>query len=214
MLSGNDIELARTNSHEMRHPKIQRRHGPLAASIPFAGRIGGNQEFTVDPSDASLTDKKLPDAGPIFTWGQSFSLHAFADVDLWKAAFIEYVGTCLQTYLSGLASIGLGEFTTKTSLGPVAPALFGALTNLLLISLFIFAGAPVSGGHFNPLITMSTFFARLSIFPRAILYILFQCAGAVTAGYLVRSSLGMSPVSLRVVPGCFVDPLLVTPRQA
>src|SRR5438128_1745526 len=104
----NDIELAQTCSHELRQRKGQREHRLSVASRPFAGRIGGNQEFTLDPCDTSFTStlEKLPDAGSIFTWKQSFSFRAFADIELWKEAFIEYVGTCLQTWLSGLISIG------------------------------------------------------------------------------------------------------------
>jgi hypothetical protein len=216
-MPNDDIELAESRSHdELRLRRKTRDHRPSVASRPFAGRIGGNQEFTLTPSDDSFTStvQTLPDAGATFTWKQSFSLRGFADVELWKEASIEAVGTCLQVYLSGLAAIGLGDSAMNTSLGPVAPAAFGAITNVFLITLFVYAGGPVSGGHFNPLITMSTFFARLAVFPRAILYVLFQCTGSITAGYLIQASLIRSPVSLRVVPGCYIDPLLVSPGQA
>jgi glycerol uptake facilitator-like aquaporin len=72
----------------------------------------------------------------------------------------------------------------------------------------------VSGGHFNPLITISTFFARLSIFPRTVLYVAFQCAGAVIGGFLVRAGLGAPPEAFRTVPGCYIDTSHVTPGQA
>jgi len=216
-MSNNDLELAESRSHdELRLRRKLHDHGPSVASRPFAGRIGGNQEFILDPSDASFvnTIQNLPDAGATFTWKQSFSPRGFADVELWKEAFIEGIGTCLQIYLSGLAAIGLADSATNTSLGSVAPAAFGAIVNVFLITLFVYAGGPVSGGHFNPLITMSTFFARLAIFPRAILYILFQCTGSVIAGFLIRASLNRPPASFRVVPGCYIDPLLVSPGQA
>lgn len=216
-MANDDIELVRSRSLEgLRQRKNHHNHGPSVASRPFAGRIGGNQEFTLNPSDASFdsTVKRVPDAGTTFTWKQSFSVHAFTDLELWKESICEGVGTCLQIYLSGLYAIGLGDSTTHTSLGPVTPAAFGAIANTFLITLFIYAGGPVSGGHFNPLITMSTFFARLSIFPRTVLYILFQCAGAVVAGFLVRVSLGRPAALFRGVPGCYIDPLIVSPGQA
>ena len=216
-MSNTDLELAESRSQdELRLRRKVHDHGPSIASRPFAGRIGGNQEFILNPSDASFvsTVQNLPDAGAAFTWKQSFSLRGFTDVELWKESFLEGIGTCLQIYLSGLAAIGLGDSAMNTSLGPVTPAAFGAITNVFLITLFVYAGGPVSGGHFNPLITMSTFFARLAIFPRAILYVLFQCTGSVIAGFLIRASLGRPPASFRAVPGCYIDPLLVSPGQA
>ncbi|EUC40762.1 hypothetical protein COCMIDRAFT_30348 [Bipolaris oryzae ATCC 44560] len=182
------------------------------ASRPFAGRIGGNQEFTVPADDASTN--LLPDAAAVFSWRQSFSSRAFADIELWKESFIEGVGTCLQTYLSGLASVGLGSLVTATALGPVAPAAFGSIVTGTLIALFIFGAGPVSGAHFNPTISMATFTAGLSIFPRTLLYIVFQSAGAVVAGALLRASLGMRPHDIPPIPGCYINTDLVTPGEA
>lgn len=203
-----DVESAdMPTHHELRHRKPS--HQTLA-SRPFAGRLGGNQEFTSD--DVSFVN--IPDAAASFSWHQSFHLEAFADVELWKESFIEGVGTCLLVYTSGLVAVGLGPLVQATSLGPVAPAAFGSIVNLLLISLFIFAAGPVSGGHLNPLITMSAFAARLAIFPRTLLYISFQSVGAVVAGYLVRASLGLRPEEIPPVPGCYIDTSLVTPGEA
>jgi hypothetical protein len=202
-----DLESANTSSHGLRHRKPSQL---TVASRPFAGRLGGNQEFTSD--DTSYT--KIPDATASFSWHQSFHLEAFVDIELWKESFIECVGTCLQVYISGLVAAGLGPLVKATNLGPVAPAAFGIIVNMLLISLFIFAAGPVSGGHFNPLITMSTFAARLSIFPRTLLYIIFQSLGAVLAGSLVRASLGGKPEDLPPIPGCYIDTSLVSPGEA
>jgi hypothetical protein len=207
MSTSKDLENADMSRHELRHRKPAQM---AVASRPFAGRLGGNQEFTSD--DASFT--KIPDATASFSWQQSFHLEAFADVELWKESFIEGVGTCLQVYISGLVSVGLGPLVKATNLGPVAPAAFGSIFNLVLISLFIFAGGPVSGGHFNPLITMSTFAARLSILPRTSLYIMFQSLGAVVAGFLLRASLGAKPEDLPPIPGCYIDTSLVSPGEA
>ncbi|KAF2266102.1 MIP transporter [Lojkania enalia] len=212
-----DIELAEVDSYNgLRQRKRGDSHLPPVASRPFAGRIGGNQEFTLSPDSSSFHTvvSKIPDAAALFTWTQSFSLQGFTDIELWKESFIEGAGTCLQIYLAGLYAVGLGPAVTATSLGPITPAAFGSIANFLLITLFIYAAAPVSGGHFNPFITMATFFARLSVLPRTILYILFQSAGAVIAGFLVRTSLGAPPETFHTVPGCYIDPALVTPGQA
>ncbi|EUC33943.1 hypothetical protein COCCADRAFT_36297 [Bipolaris zeicola 26-R-13] len=205
-----DVEASRVGSG-MRQRKKSKKNLAIA-SRPFAGRIGGNQEFTVPADDTSVN--LLPDAAAVFSWRQSFSPRAFADIELWKESFIEGVGTCLQTYLSGLASVGLGSLVTATALGPVAPAAFGSIVTGTLIALFIFGAGPVSGAHFNPTISMATFTAGLSIFPRTLLYIIFQSAGAVVAGALVRASLGMRPHDIPPIPGCYIDTDLVTPGEA
>ena len=130
--------------HEARPPRL--------ATRPFAGRIGGNQEFTVAPgsSEFELLTETVPDAAANFSWAQSFNLRAFADPDLWKEATIEGVGSCLQQYIAGLYSIGLHPVLTETAIGPVLPATYGAICNFLLISLFIFAAGPVSGMYLSP----------------------------------------------------------------
>jgi hypothetical protein len=55
---------------------------------------------------------------------------------------------------------------------------------------FIFAASPASGGHLNPTITLATFFAGLCTLPRAVLYIVAQCAGAIVGCYWLRLGLG------------------------
>jgi hypothetical protein len=85
---------------------LRRRHhrAPSVSSRPFAGRIGGNQEFTLAPDDASFSDvvERVPDAAATFSWRESVRLEAFADVELWKEAVIEGVGTGLQLFLAGM----------------------------------------------------------------------------------------------------------------
>jgi hypothetical protein len=210
--TGISKDLESSDPHGELRRRKQSYDGPTISSRPFAGRIGGNQGFIVSADDASFTT--LPDAAAIFSWHQSFYPRAFADVELWKESFIEGVGTCLQTYLSGLVSVGLGPLVAVTSLGPVAPAAFGSIVTGILIALFIFGAGPVSGAHFNPTITLATFTARLSIFPRTILYIVFQSVGAVVAGFLIRASLGVKPRDIPPIPGCYIDTSLVTPGEA
>lgn len=154
-----DIELATkygnpdiqdAGSHETREDTSRfhsERQAHPVSKYNFAGRIGGNQQFTISPLDPSYANviSKLPDATSKFTWKQSVSLRSLGDVDLWKQALLEGVGTCVQMYLAGMYAVGLGKIVDKTSLGPITPAAFGSIANVLLISLFIYAGGPVSG---------------------------------------------------------------------
>lgn len=61
---------------------------------PFAGRIGGNQEYLLDPADPRNTEalKRLPDAAPRVPWEQSINLRGLLDVNLWRFAAIEAIG--------------------------------------------------------------------------------------------------------------------------
>jgi hypothetical protein len=63
-------------------------------SSPFAGRLGGNQEFTVDRSDPQNEEllKKVPDAAPNLTLEEAFDLNGFREIGLWKASLIEFIG--------------------------------------------------------------------------------------------------------------------------
>ena len=76
----------------------------------------------------------------------------------------------------------------------VSAVFLAALTELMVLPLLIYAAAPLSGAHLNPLITLGTFFTRLATLPRTVLYISAQSLGGVIGGYLVRASLGSKPV--------------------
>jgi hypothetical protein len=182
----------------------------------FAGRLGGNQRFAVSSSDPGYSEivAKEPDAGRESSWKALLDLHGFYDLDLWRLATIEGIGTMLQTFISGLLAAGLVPTATETSVGPVFTVSLAVLVNIFLITLFIYAAGPVTGAHFNPLITMGTFFTKLSSLPRTVLYILLQCTGAIVGAFLARASLGASAKDLAVIPGCYVDTSVVTPGQA
>lgn len=190
-----------------------RRRGAAADTVKtvnFAGRLGGNQQFTVpDPSESTTADA-IRNA----RWSTLLDPTEFKSVTLWKSAIIEGIATCLQTYLGSMLIIGLLPTADATSLGPVTPVAFAGVIQIFLIALFVYAAGPVTGGHLNPLITLGTFFAGLSSLPRTVLYVSFQCVGAIIGALIFRESIGASPQALRVIPGCYADPAIVTPGQA
>lgn len=71
-------------------------------------------------------------------------------------------------------------------------AAYVGVSNIFLLTLFIYAFAPSSGGHMNPVITFATMVTGLTGFSRGILYMTGQTAGAALAGGLIRGSLGSS----------------------
>lgn len=67
-----------------------------ALVLPFAGRIGGSQDFTVDRSNASGSNanlmKKTPDAAPLHTLRDALDINGFYQPIIWKSAAIECWG--------------------------------------------------------------------------------------------------------------------------
>ncbi|KAE8408656.1 aquaporin-like protein [Aspergillus pseudonomiae] len=171
---------------------------------PFAGRIGANQQFSLEKNNCTDTAilEKYPDAAPWVPWRNSLSPKQFLELGLWKAAAIEGVGTCLLVYLTILFPMGLAQNMNNLATGPVVPTLIGSLVVMFMLPLFIYAVGPVSGAHLNPMISLAAFFGRLMTFPRCVLYVAFQIFGAAIAGWLVRASLDTRSF---MVPGCYMD---------
>ncbi|TKA42076.1 hypothetical protein B0A55_13121, partial [Friedmanniomyces simplex] len=150
-------------------------NGGSSISEPaFAGRIGGNQEFVAN--DEELL-KKQPDAAPISNIRDALRLDGFRNIELWRMAVIEGWGTFLLIGCFGAAASGLTMLPPSISLFPAT--LYGALLNVIGLTLFIFSAAPASGGHLNPTITIAAFFAGLCTLPRAVLYVVAQCLGSI-----------------------------------
>lgn len=63
-------------------------------SRPFAGRVVGNQHFTIEADTVKKDDllKRIPDAAPYLTWGECFDLKPFGELELWKHARVEGCG--------------------------------------------------------------------------------------------------------------------------
>jgi hypothetical protein len=61
---------------------------------PFAGRIGGNQHFILEPDTPEKRKllQRIPDAAPYLTWKESFDIRPFGELELWKQAFAECYG--------------------------------------------------------------------------------------------------------------------------
>ena len=99
--------------------------------VPFAGRIGANQEFSVDKNSCAQKELlvKFPDAAPWIPLRDALSLRNILQRELWKGAVIEAIGsfcvdiygpicrrltvmnpgTCLLAYLTCFVAIGLGN---------------------------------------------------------------------------------------------------------
>ena len=114
----------------------------------------------------------------------------------------------LLSYLSGLID------TTITNFGTTQAAAYAGISNIFLLTLFIMAFAPGSGGHINPLITFSTIITGLTDFSRGTLYLTGQTIGAALAGAVLRGAFGAERAVEFHGGGCFRDAGSVTAGQA
>ena len=110
--------------------------------------------------------------------------HGWTDPGIWRSAFIELMASMTLCYLSAFID------TTITNFGTAQAAAYAGVTNIILLSLLIYAISPVSGGHINPLITFTTVLTGLTGFSRGVLYMTGQTIGGCIAGGLIRGSLG------------------------
>jgi len=101
------------------------------------------------------------------------------DRDLWKAAIAEFLGPFT------LVVAGVGAIISTQNLGDGGNLVTVALAHGLAIGLMVAALGHVSGGLFNPAVTISLFAAGEVPLPRAITYIIAQLLGGVAgAGVL------------------------------
>lgn len=106
-----------------------------------------------------------------------------------KALLVEFVGTFVLVLTFGLTLVPPG-------VGPFAPLAIG-----LMLAALLYAGGPVSGGHFNPAVTLGAWL-RGKCAGRVLLpYALVQIAGGAVAAVLVNylRSGGVAASSMPVV---------------
>ncbi len=116
--------------------------------------------------------------------------------------------TCLFCYVSGLINTTITNFQTKTV------AAIAGVSNIFLLTLFIMAIAPGSGGHINPLVTFGTMLCGLTGFSRGVLYLTGQTIGAALAGGILWGAFGAERAIETHGSGCFREPGSVTAKQA
>lgn len=105
----------------------------------------------------------------------------------YRATMAEFVATLLFMYIT-LTTV-VEDKRRKGSCGGVGllgeASAFGGM-----ISLLIYCISAISGGHVNPAVTFALFLARKVSLPRAVLYIVAQCLGALCGTALVKGIQG------------------------
>lgn len=129
-----------------------------------------------------------------------------------KSLVSEFVGTFAICFVA---------LAVKANLGEVPGGLLGiALANGLVVACFATAAGPISGGHFNPAVTIGFWVVRRTSHRDAVLYIAAQLLGAVAGSFFASSSFtndpnvavnGMSAVEMgSTVGAAFIAEIIAT----
>ncbi|CAM6109753.1 unnamed protein product [Calypogeia fissa] len=115
-----------------------------------------------------------------------FEMAEFGKWSFYRAIIAEFVATLLFLYITIGTVIGNNHSDDLTgSCGGVGMlGIAWAFGGMIFILVYCTAG--ISGGHINPAVTFGLFLARKVTLPRALLYIIAQCLGAICGAGLVK----------------------------
>lgn len=165
-----------------------------------------SQVWVPDPSETNLIDNSPPKPKKCGILLNRFRIQTSVDdirsVVFWKALFAEFAGTFF------LVLIGVGSTVQGWRKDPLDIVQI-AFTFGLCVTIVVWIIGHISGGHINPAVTVAMFVTRRISLIKAVLYIIFQCAGAVAGAGMLRSltpvvqqgGLGTTTLSEGVSPG-------------
>nr|AHA84128.1 plasma membrane integral protein ZmPIP2-7 [Phaseolus vulgaris] len=110
---------------------------------------------------------------------------------LYRAAIAEFIATLLFLYITVLTIIGYKRQTDTSIPGNTECDGVGILGIAWafggMIFILVYCTAGISGGHINPAVTLGLFLGRKVSLVRALLYIVAQCAGAISGAGLAEA---------------------------
>ena len=112
-----------------------------------------------------------------------------------RKASVEFLGTFFLVLVVGLTAMS-GEST-------LAPLAIGAI-----LMVMVYAGGPISGGHYNPAVTLAAWLRGACALEDALRYLVAQALGAAAAAWLVGVCVQggeLNPVELSVLPASLIE---------
>lgn len=109
---------------------------------------------------------------------------------------VELIGTFFLVFTVGCSVIGAGA-------GAMAPLAIGSA-----LMVMIFAGGHISGGHYNPAVTLGVWLRGKCEAKDVLPYIIFQVIGSVVAALAVKylkSSIDVVPMTVSMLPALLVE---------
>jgi aquaporin Z len=110
---------------------------------------------------------------------------------------VEFIGTFFLVFTVGMTVLDPG------GAGPLAPLAIGSV-----LMVMIYAGGHISGGHFNPAVTLGVFVRGRSSVLDLVLYWAVQVAGGFAAGLLVpivKVGYDVTPLDVATVPALIAE---------
>ncbi|OWF45172.1 Aquaporin-1 [Mizuhopecten yessoensis] len=122
----------------------------------------------------------------------------------WRAVLAEFVGTMLFVFLGCMSAIGLQVYAPPGH-DPVKISFAFGLSIMAMIQMF----GHVSGGHFNPAVSVGMAVGNIITPVRALMYTLAQTGGAIIGGFIlkgvspdaVHSNLGLTQLDSNITTG-------------
>ncbi|XP_019199400.1 PREDICTED: aquaporin PIP2-7-like [Ipomoea nil] len=136
------------------------------------------------PAEFSAKDYHDPPPSPLIDFDE------LTKWSFYRAVIAEFIATLLFLYVTVLTVIGYKHQTDPKAGGQDCGGVgilgiawaFGGM-----IFILVYCTAGISGGHINPAVTFGLFLARKVTLPRAVLYMIAQCLGAICGVGLVKA---------------------------
>ncbi|BBH09774.1 plasma membrane intrinsic protein 1A, partial [Prunus dulcis] len=130
------------------------------------------------------------------TLSEKLGLHELFSLKVWRASLAELVGSAVLVF--AIDTIVISSYETKTT----TPNLVMAILISITVAILLLATNPISGGHINPVVTLSAVFVGLISLSRAAVYILSQCTGAVLGALALKAVVNSSIEETFSLGGC------------
>jgi len=109
---------------------------------------------------------------------------------LWRCSVAEFFGTAIFVFLgTGAVDAGLEALGGVNSDISVSFIILVAMAHGFAITLTIYTIGDVSGGNINPAVTWALVLTRKMSVVRGILYVVFQCLGAISGSFILKSTI-------------------------
>lgn len=127
-----------------------------------------------------------------------------------KKAVAEFTGTALLVCVV----VGSGIMGTNLSNDNAVALVVNTLSTILALALLILVLGPVSGAHFNPVVTLVQFLSKSISASTSLAYLVAQVSGAIIGALVANAMFDLTLIqissNMRVTPGTLIGELIAT----
>ncbi|XP_047324854.1 aquaporin-5-like [Impatiens glandulifera] len=177
----------------------------MASDIGDEESLSGNKIQPLNSTPKSNKWKHEDEGAPV-TLSDRLALGDFFSINVWRAAVAELLGTAILVFMIDTIVISTIETHIK------APNLTISVLIGLTITVLLLAVFPISGGHINPVVSFSAALVGLISIPRAFIYILAQCGGALLGAMAVKAVVSSAIQQTFSLGGCTLTIIVLGPQ--